>query len=587
MVLMEILKGIPVSPGLFIGEAFVLEGEEARIPERFVLSELVEGEVARFEKALAAVREEMAALADRVRAETGEGVAGILVFAISVLDDPKLSGEIISHIRRDRNTAEFAASRVLRGRARILKNIPHTLLSQRASDIMDLERRLLRALLGAKRETLSHLDRPVVVVAHDLGPAQTVSMDHGKVRAFALDVGGKTSHTAILARAYRIPAVVGLGTISTDVCGGDTIIVDGTRGIVVVRPDEKTLARYRKLDAEQTDFSVLIRRERGMPAVTKDGAAVRVMANIEFPEEVQTAIEYGAEGIGLFRTEFLYLRSGILPSEWDHFETYRKSLSMLGDRPLVIRTLDLGADKMLPAQERHERNPVLGLRSIRLSMKYPEPFRTQVRAVVRASALGRVKMLLPMVSNMDELRWARSVAAEIMQDLDREGMAFDRNLDVGIMIEIPAAAVHVESFAKLSDFFSIGTNDLIQYALAVDRTDEVLAGLYTPAHPSILKLIKTAIEGARRKSKPVAMCGEMAGDILFTIPLLGMGLAEFSVAPAVIGDVKRIIRSVKLSDCKEVAEAALAMDESSEVLGLLRSMLRKLVPGGDRLGESG
>ncbi|MCX7803884.1 MAG: phosphoenolpyruvate--protein phosphotransferase [Planctomycetota bacterium] len=584
---MEILKGIPVSPGLFIGEAFVLEGEEARIPERFVLSELVDGEVARFEKALASVREEMAALADRVRNEIGEGAAGILVFAISILDDPKLSGEIISHIRQDRNSAEFATSRVLRGRARILKSIPHTLLSQRASDIMDIERRLLRALLGAKRETLSHLDRPVAVVAHDLGPAQTASMDHGKVRAFALDVGGKTSHTAILARAYRIPAVVGLGTISTDVCGGDTIIVDGTRGIVVVRPDEKALARYRKLEAERTDFVRLLGRERNMPAVTRDGVHVRVMANIEFPEEVPAAIEYGAEGIGLFRTEFLYLRSGILPSEWDHFEAYRRSLAKLGGRPLVIRTFDLGADKLLPAHDRHERNPSLGLRSIRLSMKYPEPFRTQLRAIARASAIGRVRVMLPMVSTIDELRWARSVMSEIMADLEREGLPFDRNLEMGTMIEVPASAVHIESLAKLSDFFSIGTNDLIQYTLAVDRTDEALAGLYTPAHPSVLKLIRMAIDGARRKGKPIAMCGEMAGDILFTVPLIGMGLTEFSVAPAVIDEIKRIVRSVRASDCREVAEAAAAMDEPSEVIGFLRSALRRLVPDGERLGERG
>ncbi|HLX61754.1 MAG TPA: phosphoenolpyruvate--protein phosphotransferase, partial [Planctomycetota bacterium] len=445
----------------------------------------------------------------------------------------------------------------------------------RGSDIQDLQKRLLKVLLGGRTLGLSALSKPVAVIARDLGPSQTAAFDRNVVKAFAIDVGGKTSHTAILARAFEMPAVVGLETVSSDISGGETLIIDGNRGIVVIRPDERTLARYRKRQEEIRSHEQALIQEKDLPAVTRDGREIRVMGNIEFPEEVQGAVEHGAGGIGLFRTEFLYLKTGLEPDETAHFQAYQQCLWRLNGRPLVIRTQDLGADKILHSHVTHEQNPYLGLRSIRVSMKYPETFRVQVRAILRASALGKVRMMVPMITNIEELRWVRRIVEETKQDLRKEGQAFDEKIEVGIMVEVPSAALQAHVMAKECDFFSIGTNDLTQYTLAVDRGNELVANLYNAANPAVLNLIKVTVDAANTAKIPVSMCGEMAGDPLFAPLLVGMGMTEISISPPSIPEIKKAIRGVSFEDCKKVMSDVMAMTETDAIVGFLRERLPK------------
>ncbi len=583
---MEILKGIPVSPGVFIGEAFLMQSEEVWIPQLYADPENEPAELKRFEEAATVVTNDIESIRLQTEAQLGASLGGILMVQTQLLRDPSLRKQITERIRKDRYTAEHAVSTVLKGIAKRLAGVGDELLAHRDSDILDLQKRLLKSLRGEQREDLSHLQQPVAVITHDLGPSQTASMDREKVKAFAIDVGGRTSHTAILARAFEMPAVVGLESISTDVSGGETVIIDGNRGIVILRPDERTLARYRKLQQEFKTFEQALIREKDLPATTRDGREIRVHANIELPNEVQNALDHGAAGIGLFRTEFLYLTSGVMPDEHTHFEAYRSSLMKLNGRPLVIRTLDLGADKVIAHHAFHERNPFLGLRSIRVSMKYPETFRTQVRAILRASSLGKVRMMLPMITAVEELRWARRIVEETKQELKRENQSFDSKIELGIMIEVPSAALQAAVLAKECDFFSIGTNDLTQYTLAVDRGNELVANLYSAANPAVLMLIRATVEAAQQAKIPVSMCGEMAGDPLYTALLVGMGLTEFSVSPPSIPEIKKIIRNVNYERCKGIASQVHTLTEAGAVTDFLRERLAEDLPGGEKFGAA-
>jgi phosphoenolpyruvate-protein phosphotransferase (PTS system enzyme I) len=581
---MEIVKGIPVSPGVYIGEAFLQESEEVRIPQLFVLDELVSDELKRFEDAAHRVAEDIETIRLQTEEQLGSSLGAILSVQTQLLRDETLRKQIVDKICNDKYSAEHAVATTLKAIAKRLAGYGDQLFAHRGSDLYDVQKRLLKALLGERKEDLTHLEHPVALIAHDLGPSQTASLDRTKVKAFAIDVGGRTSHTAILARAFEMPAVVGLETISTDISGGETIIIDGNRGIVILRPDERTLARYRKLQQEFQNFEQALIKEKDLPPVTQDGREILVQANIEFPDEVQNAIAHGASGIGLFRTEFLYLTSGIVPDERAHFEAYRKSVAALNGRPLVIRTLDLGADKIMPQHAMHERNPFLGLRSIRVSIKYPETFRTQVRAILRASSLGKVRLMLPMITAIEELRWARRIVEETKLELRREGQSYDEKIEIGIMVEVPATALLADSFAKESDFFSIGTNDLVQYTLAVDRGNELVANLFSPANPAVLALIRRTIEAANAAKVPVGMCGEMAGDPVYTPLLVGMGLTDFSVSPPSIPEIKKIIRNVKYDKCKEIAEHTATMTETSVIHDYLRECIREILPGGEKFG---
>ncbi|MEI6231843.1 MAG: phosphoenolpyruvate--protein phosphotransferase [Planctomycetota bacterium] len=583
---MEILKGIPVSPGVYIGEAFLMESEEVRIPEIAIADDKVPAEITRFEDAARTVDLEIEAIRQQTEDQLGSSLGAILSVQTQLLKDDSLRKQIIDKIKNEKYSAEHAVSTTLKAIAKRLAGYGGEMFIQRGSDLHDLQKRLLKVLLGGRKEDLSSLTNPVAVIARDLGPSQTASFDRNVVKAFAIDIGGKTSHTAILARAFEMPAVVGLETVSTDISGGETIIIDGNRGIVIIRPDERTLARYRKRQEEIKSHEQALILEKDLPAVTSDGREIRVMANIEFPDEIQGALEHGAGGIGLFRTEFLYLTSGIEPNEQTHFQAYQKCLLKLNGRPLVVRTQDLGADKILPTHTTHEQNPYLGLRSIRVSMKFPETFRVQVRAILRASALGKVKMMVPMITQVEELRWVRRIVKETMHDLKHEGQVYDEKIEIGIMVEVPSAALQAHVLAKECDFFSIGTNDLTQYTLAVDRGNELVANLYNGANPAVLQLIKMTVEAAIAANIPVSMCGEMAGDPIFTAALVGFGMTEISISPPSIPGIKKIVRGLSFEECKSISAGVMRMTETDAITNFLRDSLPKESRSGGDYGSN-
>jgi phosphotransferase system enzyme I (PtsI) len=452
-------------------------------------------------------------------------------------------------------------------------------LSERVKDIYDIEKRVLKVLIGQKQEDLAHLTRDVVVIAHDLLPSQTAALDRLHVRGFATDVGGRTSHTAIVARAMGIPAVVGLGNLMSEVNGGDVVIIDGTRGVVIVNPDPDQLVEYREDEQKQIRMETELATLATLPAQTLDGHIVSVQANIEGPIDVDESLIRGAEGIGLYRTEFLYLTKQAEPTEEEHFQTYADTLRRLGGRPLVIRTLDLGADKYTQAQlVSPERNPFLGDRSIRMCLHDIPMFKRQLRAIMRASVMGDVRIMFPMISTLMELRQARMVLNDVMEELEDEGIPYRREIPIGMMIEVPSAALMATDFAKEVNFFSIGTNDLIQYTLAVDRTNEKVAGLFCPAHPSVLRLIRDVIRAGARSGISVSVCGEMAGEPLYTLLLLGLGLNIFSMNGPDIPEVKKVIRSTSMEHAKLVARRVMSFDSERQVMHFLREETRKIIP---------
>ncbi len=581
---MEIKKGIPVSPGVVIARAFVLESEDVRIPRRHFINTTAVVEIDRFRKALGATRSEIAEIRDRILLEQSDpSVAAIFVVHQKILEDDRLSSDVADLISQRSYSAEYAVSRALRPHIKRMQGLEDDYLRERASDFRDIERRLLKNLVGQRREELSSLKHKVVVVARDLTPSQTASLERDSVVGFATDVGGRTSHTAIVARALEIPAVVALGDITTDVSGGDMVIVDGNRGIVIVEPDEDTIRKYEHLEDNIHELEVRLSELRDLPAQTRDGTVVQVYGNIEFPNEITTSIEKGAGGIGLYRTEFLYLETVQTgkhpPTEREHFETYLKAVQLMGGRPLVIRTLDLGADKFPPEMGGLvERNPFLGSRSLRYCFQHPELLKTQVRAILRASAFGQVSILLPMVSTLDDLRRARNFITEGQNELTADGIPFKEDIKVGAMIEVPSAALIADRLADECDFFSIGTNDLIQYTLAVDRGNQRVAERYNPADPAILSLLRRIIAVGQEKDIPVAMCGEMSGDIDYTILLLGMGLRVFSLSPLIIPEIKEVIRSVDISHAEQIAARAMTFSDPKETLLFLRQTTRELVP---------
>lgn len=577
---MEIRKGIAVSPGVVIREAFMFESEGYRIPRHIIRKEEVAGEILRLEKAIEDSKKEILDLEKMVSENLGSEIGSIFGTHHMVLQDVRLKNEIIERIKKTNFTPEFAVSLALRVYIRKFQDVKDSYLAERVSDIFDIERRLLKNLLGEKREELKNLAEEVVLVAHDLTPSQTAALDTGKVKGFATDAGGRTSHTAIVARALGIPAVVGLGTITADIFGGDTVIVDGNRGIVIVRPDDETLATYqRKVKSIHVFEEKLAIELKDQPSTTRDGKHISIFGNIEFPREININIKHGAEGIGLYRTEFLYLGSPKPPTEEEHIEAYTAVVRELNNKPLIIRTLDLGADKFASSDDRKEGNPFLGCRSIRYCFENPPIFKIQLRAILRASALGNVKILFPLISSLQELRRAKQMVWEAMEELDKEKIPFNKNIDMGIMLEVPSSVMIADMFAKECDFFSIGTNDLIQYSLAVDRNNERVAYLYCPVHPAILRFLKIAIKAAEDNNIPIGICGEMGSEVEYTIPLIGLGLTEFSVAPPmIIPEIKKIVRSITFEKAKEIAETVYHFDDPGKTINYLQKIASEILP---------
>jgi phosphotransferase system enzyme I (PtsI) len=579
---MDIKRGIPVSSGVAIGPALVLDSEWYRIPQRHVDPAQVEAEVGRLHQALRAAAEISRGQQRTIHDRLGRQYAAIFEAHALLLEDPTLIGEIDALIRRDHFAAEYALSRVMRQYAKAFEDLSHnSVLATRVSDLYDIERSILGILLGERREQLTMLNEPVIVLARDLTPSETAALDPKMVHAFATEAGGRASHTAIMAGALEIPAVVGLNDFLTDVSGGDLVIVDGNRGLLILDPDPETLARYETARTSYYQTFERLDELRNQPAVTRDGTRVLLLGNIEFPPEAVHCIERGADGVGLYRTEFLYLGRQTDPTEEEHLEAYLTVLKTLPKgQPLVIRTLDVGADKFNTMVEsaHKERNPCLGVRSLRLCLRNLGLFKTQLRAILRASAEGAVHLLFPMVSTLLELRQAKMLLAEVKEDLEDEGVPFNPTLPVGTMIEVPSAALMADLMAREVDYFSIGTNDLVQYTLAADRTNEQVASLYSPADPAVLRLIQRVLDAARQAKIPVNVCGEMSGEPIYAPLLVGMGLRQLSATPHNIPEVKKVIRSVTVGEAEQIAREALRLETARDVTSYLREQTRRLVP---------
>ncbi len=577
---MKIKKGIGVSPGVAIATAVVMDTEEFDIPLRHVPADAAQSELARLRKAADTSRSEILDLRASTVERLGQETASIFDFHLGLLEDKMLQQKIAEAILNGHVTAEYAVASILRGYAKEFLAMPQY-LAERVKDIYDIERRLLRNLTGERHESLGHLNREVIVLARDLTPSQTASMDRRHILGLAIDAGGQTSHTAIVARALGIPAIVGLNDVTAEVSGGEQVIIDGTRGVVVIDPDEETIRNYQTYAQQQVEFIHSLDALRDLPAITRDGHEITLLGNIEFPAEAGTVLEKGGQGIGLYRTEFLYLGSDVEPAEVDHYNAYVQVLQTCQDRPVVIRTLDLGADKYTQSRARvPERNPMLGCRSIRFCLQNLPMFKTQIRAILRASVNSKLSIMFPLITNLLELRQAKAVVRDVIEDLEEENIDHRNDVPIGIMIETPSAALQSDAFAKEVDFFSIGTNDLIQYTLAVDRGNERVASLFSAANPAVLRLVKEVIRTGLRHDVSVSVCGEMAADPLFTMLLLGLGLRTFSCAPPALPEIKKVIRSVTMEQSLQVARKVMSFDSDQEIVNYLRAEGRKVLPAG-------
>jgi phosphotransferase system enzyme I (PtsI) len=577
---MEIKRGIPVSPGVVLGPALVLDTEGVRIPRRFISGDHEEAEIERLRQAVAAAAREAKENQQAVSAKLGKQYGAIFGAHAVLIEDPALVHESESLIRQRGLAAEYAVSQVMRRHAKALEGLDRGHFATRAADLFDIEKCILRHLVGHHTDVLRQLQEPVVVLAHDLTPSETAALDPKMVHAFVTEAGGRASHTAIMAGVLGIPAVVGLGRFLTDVSGGDEVVVDGNRGVVILNPDDEARERCEQARRSFHTFETQLGQLRDLPAETKDGTRVALLGNIEFPHEAKECVARGAGGVGLYRTEFLYLDRQTDPTEADHLDAYLTVIRDLGGRPVVIRTLDLGADKFATAAEpeRQERNPFLGLRSVRLCLRNLTLFKTQMRAILRASAVGDVRIMFPMVSTLLELRQCKMILAEVKEDLEDEGIPFNRNLPAGTMIEVPSAALLAEQMAREVSFFSIGTNDLVQYTLAADRTNEAVASLYSPGDPAVLRLIDMVVQAAKRNGTEVSVCGEMSGEPIYTLLLLGMGLRQLSVTPHNIPEIKKLIRSVAIEEANQVAREALRLETARDVNNYLRDQTRRILP---------
>ena len=575
----EYLRGVPASPGISMGKVFLLDSEEITIPRRRVTAEQVPQEIARFEEALIQTRQEILEIQRRIEAELGGEHAEIFSAHLMVLEDRALIEDVIARLKRDLLAVECIFYDVLKRYIRTFSRVEDEYLRERTSDIEDVGKRVLRHLLGQRRRSLAELVEPVIVVAYDLSPSDTATMHRQHVIGFVTDIGGRTSHTAIMAKSLEIPAVVGLEDVTQRVKQEDFLIIDGATGVVVINPDEATRTTYEELKQRLETVGRALLQLKDLPAQTKDGRRIQLAANIELPEEAQSVRAHGAEGIGLYRTEFFYLNRTDLPSEDEQFEAYRQVAQTMAPHPVIIRTLDLGGDKFASAlRTPREMNPFLGWRAVRFCLGRPDIFKVQLKAILRASIYGSVKMMYPLISGVEEVRQANQLLEEAKEELRTHGVPYHPELEVGAMIEVPSAALTCDIIAKEVRFFSIGTNDLIQYALAVDRVNEKIAYLYEPAHPAVLRLVKAIVEQGHAAKIWVGMCGEMAGEPAMALLLLGLGLDELSTSPVNVPRVKQVIRSVTVAQAQAIATQALTLMTAKEVETFAITRLHELVP---------
>jgi len=572
-------QGLGVSPGIARGTVFLYRTDEEEVPVRRITEEEIPGEIARFEAALIQTRAQILEMQAKISEAIGAKDASIFDAHLLVVEDRTLIDEVLRTLSRDQFNVEHIFHNVASRYAQTLSEIDDVYLRERALDINDVARRVLQNLQGKANRSLSSVTTAHVLVAHNLTPSDTALLNRALVLGFATDVGSRTSHTAIMARSLGIPAVVGLHKASIELASGDHVLLDGYNGLLVVNPSDQTLWEYGELEIKKEAVQETLEQLRETSSTTRDGRHVILSANIELPEEMENVVSSGAEGVGLYRTEFFYINKSSLPDEDEQYESYRKVAEAARPNTIIIRTLDLGGDKFMSALELPgEMNPFLGWRAIRFCLENVEIFKTQLRAILRASAVGNVKMMYPMISGLTELRRANDLLNQCRQELREKGIPFDENMEVGAMIEVPSAAITADTLAREVSFFSIGTNDLIQYSIAVDRVNERIAHLYEPTHPAIMRLIKMVVDAAHAHNRWVGVCGEMAGEVMFTPLLLGLGVDELSTSPAQVPRVKRAVQSLDIGECLQMVEQARRLETSEEIASLCLAMAQKNYP---------
>ncbi len=571
-----LLKGVPASPGIAISKVFKLKGESISIDPTIVDDSSVDTEVEKFVKAVEKSKSELKSLQSKVVRKVGLENAKIFDVHQLLLEDSVIIEETIHSIKKENKSAEFAFFHIMQKYENTLNGSSTNHFQNRSSDLRDVKRRVIRHIQGDRTDQLNQLSGSAVIVTNDLTPSDAVMLERRKVLGFATDLGGRTSHAAIMARSMEVPSVVGLRRIFNLVEEGDRIVIDGNEGKVLIQPDEKTINHYRKLQEKYYDTNRKLDEIRDLKCLTIDGKEIELSANLEFSDEAESVKSHGAKGVGLYRTDYIYLTKKELPTEEEQFQEYRKIVKKISPDPVIIRTMDLGGDKLpssflIPPQE----NPFLGWRAIRISLERKDIFETQLRAILRASGAGNVKILFPMISGLDEVHECKKALENAKSELQKEGIKYDPDIEIGVIIEVPSAALLADKIAKEVDFLSIGTNDLVQYLLAVDRGNERIAYLYQHLHPAVLRMIKQIITAGHQEGVWVGMCGEMASDPLSTLILVGMDLDEFSVSPIAVPEIKKIIRSTEYREAARIAKKVLQFEKPSEVTRFMTKVVRQ------------
>ena len=568
------ISGIPASPGIVFGKALVLKEEKIVLDTQKIKDSQIDAEIARFYEGRSAAVEQLNSIKDRAYASLGEEKAAIFEGHLMILEDEELEEEIIDYLRSNHVNAAVAANVVIDQQVAMLSEIDDEYLKERAGDIRDIGNRLIKNILGMHIVDLGEINEEVILVAYDLTPSETAQLNLDKVLGFVTDIGGRTSHTSIMARSLELPAIVGTNNVTELVNTGDFLILDALNNVVYVNPSQEDIQRLKALQAKLADEKAELAKLKDLPALTLDGHRVDVVANIGTIRDIEGAERNGAEGVGLYRTEFLFMDRDQLPTEEEQFIAYKDVVEAMNGNLVILRTMDIGGDKELPYLNLpKEMNPFLGWRAIRIALDRREILNAQLRAVLRASAYGRLAVMFPMIISVEEIRALKSVIEELKVELRNEGKDFDENIQIGVMVETPSAAVNAKFLAKEVDFFSIGTNDLTQYTLAVDRGNELISHLYNPMSPSVLSLIKQVIDASHAEGKWTGMCGELAGDENATILLLGMGLDEFSMSAISVPRIKKLIRNVNYQDAKLLAEKALQQPTAAEIDRLVADFL--------------
>ena len=572
-------RGVPASPGIVIGTAFVRDADRVAVSRATIDAPGAEEEIARFKRALEATRNDLGALKNDIATRMGDDHARIFDAHLLILSDITLVDDTSAIIKSERINAAAAFDKVMNRFIESIGSIADQYLKERTIDLQDVKKRVLRALSGAKTAAAPRPTEPCIIVAHDLSPSDTAQLDRSMVLAYATDLGGRTSHTAIIARSQGIPAVLGLENLMERVENGDTLIVDGNTGVVIVNPTAGTIEQYRLEMKRFHELEEQLLLLSAYPAQTLDGRQFELCANLDAAHEVQSVIDHGGQGVGLFRTEYFFISQDYLPGEEEQFKVYKQVVEAMAGKPVVIRTLDIGGDKIASYLNRvPELNPFMGWRGIRFCLTRKDIFKTQLRAIYRASAFGNVKIMFPMISQIEEITRTKEICAEVRDELARDRYKFNAEVELGIMVETPSAVALADQFAREVTFFSIGTNDLIQYTMAVDRGNSKIAHLYQHLHPSIVRLLRLTVAAARRQNVHLSVCGEMAGDLLAVPILVGLGIDEFSVSPNMIPEVKRVIRSVTFDECRALVRRVSRFRTTAEIEAEIEAFMKAHTP---------